>query len=103
MSLLMADRGTPGDWEAEPVTVDVEHGAVTFTLDDGEQLVFGLDDLRARLRPTVATPPPLRPFRPQREEHGLAPFRWLSGLLNPERPNLGCMSNTDIDYLKEDE
>ena len=47
MKLLMADRGRPGEEEAEPVVVDVVGSSVLLVLDDGERLKLDLCELRA--------------------------------------------------------
>lgn len=135
--MLMADRITAdttaaryvghGEWEAigehveaEPVTVDVADGAVTFTLDDGERLVFGLDRLRQALGYEAArdwlardrraatsgphgTPEPPWPARIlDAPRPPLALFKRLARALNPERdPHIGCLSNDEIDRMEQ--
>jgi hypothetical protein len=49
VKLLMANRGRPGQEEAEPLVVDVVGSSVLLVLDDGEQVELDLRELRAAL------------------------------------------------------
>jgi hypothetical protein len=49
----MANRGRPGEEEAEPLVVDVVGSSVLLVLDDGEQVELDLDELHAILDAAV--------------------------------------------------
>jgi hypothetical protein len=51
VKLLMANRGRPGQEEAEPLVVDVVGSSVLLVLDDGEQVELDLGELRNALDP----------------------------------------------------
>jgi hypothetical protein len=48
----MANRGRPGEEEAEPVVVEVTDSRAIFKLDDGEEMELDLGELREVLLKT---------------------------------------------------